>query len=294
VSLPAFRIAFRRAIFVPACCAVFFGSLNAQTAKPTAIPVLQVASPVISQFEDGAAIPAGQKLVSGETVFFRFAAQGFKTSESRVQLTGHAQAFDPDGKPIMPVDEVVISTSLREEDKDWKPVLRFQFQIPPIARPGTYRVQYQASDDQTKKTASAETTFAVSGIDVPASPTLVIRGLGFYRTADDETPLRVAAYRAGDMVWMKFDATGFKYGEQNAIDVSYDVAVTSAEGKPLFSQQDAAVERSQAFYPQPWVPGAFSLTLQPNMRQGEYNVEITARDGVGNQTAKVKASFRVE
>jgi hypothetical protein len=194
----------------------------------------------------------------------------------------------------MPVEEVAIATSLRDEDKDWQPVLHFQFQVPPIARPGTYRIHFEASDDQTKKTATGETTFAVAGLDVPSSPTLVIRGLGFYRTADDETPLRVPAYRSGDMVWMKFSATGYKYGEQNAVDVSYDVSVTTAEGKPLFAQQDAAVERSQAFYPQPWVPGAFSLTLQPNMRQDEYKVEITARDGVGNQTAKATATFRVE
>jgi hypothetical protein len=271
------------------CTAVF------AQAKPVAGPALTVSGGIISQFEDGAAIPSGQKLVSGETAFFRFSVQGFKTSEEgRVQLTGHAQAFDPEGKPLMPVDEVVIATSLRQEDKAWQPAMRFQFQVPPIARPGTYRIHFEATDDQTKKSAAGETTFAVAGRDVPASPTLVIRGLSFYRTADDETPLRVPAYRSGDMVWMKFDATGYKYGDQNAIDVSYDVSVTTADGKPLFSQKDAAVERSQSFYPQPWVPGAFSLTLQPNMRQGEYKVEITARDGVGNQTAKANAVFRVE
>lgn len=269
--------------------------LAAQTPRTQGTAELRPSDPVISQFEDGGMLPGNQKVVSGETIFFRFAAQGFKTSDSgRVQLTGHAQAFDPEGKPLMPVDEVVIATSLREEDKDWKPVLRFQFQIPPIARPGAYRIRYSVIDDQTKKMASAETTFSVAGHDVPPSDSLLIRGLGFYRTADEETPLRVAAYRAGDMVWMKFDATGYKYGEQNAIDVSYDVAVLSPEGKPMFSQQDAAVEKSQAFYPQPWVPGAFSLTLQANMKQGEYRVEITARDGVGSQTTKATASFRVE
>jgi hypothetical protein len=283
-----------RAAAVAVLCLDFCNVLSAQT-KQSAAPPLTVSGGIISQFEDGGAIPSGQRLVSGETAFFRFSVQGFrKSEEGRVQLTGHAQAFDPDGKPIMPVDEVAIATSLRDEDKAWQPVLRFQFQVPPIARPGTYRIHFEATDDQTKKTAVGDTTFAVAGRDVPASSSLVIRGLGFYRTADDETPLRVPAYRSGDMVWMKFDATGYKYGDQNAIDVSYDVAVTAADGKPLFSQQDAAVERSQAFYAQPWVPGAFSLTLQANMSRGDYNVEITARDGVGNQTAKATAIFRVD
>jgi hypothetical protein len=265
-------------------------SLLAQTG-----PALQVSNPIVSQFEDGGSIPAGQKLVPGETVYFRFSAAGFKTSESgRVQLTGHAQAIDPEGAAIIPRDEVVVATSLRDEDKEWKPVLRFQFQIPSIARPGTYHIRFEATDDQTKKTASGDSTFQVSGVDLAPSPTLVVRGLNFYRTADDETPLRVAAYRAGDMVWVRFDVTGYKYGEQNAIDLTYDVAVTSMDGKPLVSQQNAATERSQAFYPQPWVPGSFSLTLQPNRAKGLYNVEITARDGVGNQTVKASASFRVD
>jgi hypothetical protein len=62
----------------------------------------------------------------------------------------------------------------------------------------------------------------------------------------------------------------------------------------LFSQEDAAVEKSQAFYPQPWVPGAFNLSLQSTMRAGTYTLVITARDGVGKQTAESKAEFRVE
>ncbi len=285
---------------------VFFALLAGLTASPVlaqkaaakkapAVAVLQTVNPILSQFEDGGTLPGGQKLTPGETVFFRFGAIGFKTTEAgRVQLTGHAQGFDPEGNAIMPQDEVVIGTSLREEDKDWKPALRFQFQVPPIARSGIYRIKYDVTDDQTKNTAAGEAKFEVVSQNVPKSETLVVHGLSFYRTPDDETPLRVAAYRAGDTVWVKFDVTGYKYGDQNAIDVVYDVAVTSDEGKALFSQQDAATERSQAFYPQPWVPGSFSLTLQPNMAVGAYNVEITARDGVGKQTAKAVGIFRVQ
>jgi hypothetical protein len=256
---------------------------------------LQTVAPILSLFEDGGAIPAADRLTPGETVFFRFSLAGYKTSsEGKVAVTGHVQAFDPAGLPIAPKDELVIATSLRDEDKDWKPILHFQFMLPPLARSGTYRIRYEATDDQTHTSASSETTFLVGGHDVPASSQLVIRNLGFFRNPDDETPLRVAAYRAGDMVWVKFDVTGYKYGEQNAIDVSYDVQVSSPDGKTLFSQEDAAVERSQAFYPQPWVPGNFSLTTQANMKPGAYRVEITARDAIGHQEAKAQASFQVE
>jgi hypothetical protein len=102
------------------------------------------------------------------------------------------------------------------------------------------------------------------------------------------------AYRAGDVMWVRLDITGYKYGEQNAVDVSYDVEVLDPGGKSVFSQVDAADERSQAFYPQPWVPIEFNLNLQTTMVLGPYTLVITAHDGVGNQTLATKAEFRVE
>lgn len=267
--------------------------VQGQEPKPGA--GFRIVSPVVSQFEDGAPLAGGQKLIAGETLFFRFGVANFKTSATgKVQITGHAQAFDPRGTAIAAQDEVAIGTTLGQEDKDWKPVLHSQFQVPAIAPPGIYHIKFESIDEQTHQTASGETTFAVEGRDVRPSPTLTIRELGFYRGPDDAAPLKVAAYRAGDMVWVRFDVTGYKYGEQNAIDVAYDVAVANSEGKELFAQQDAAVEKSQAFYPQPWVPGIFSLTLQPEMAKGAYSVTITARDGFGNQTVTQKAQFKVE
>jgi hypothetical protein len=277
----------------PAGLLLIASLLQAQAPKP--LPAFRVADPIVSQFEDGPPLAGGQKLVAGETLFFRFGVVNFKTSAAgKVQITGHAQAFDPRGSAIVPQDEVAIGTTLSQEDKDWKPALRSQFQVPAIAPPGIYRIKFEAIDEQTHQTAAGETTFAVEGRDVRPSTTLTIREFGFYRGQDDETPLKVAAYRAGDMVWVRFDVTGYKYGEQNSIDVAYDVAVVNGEGKQLFAQEDAAVEKSQAFYPQPWVPGIFSLTLQPDMSKGVYAVVITARDGIGNQTVTQKAQFKVE
>lgn len=265
-----------------------------QTSKTAAKPVFRVADPIVSQFEDGAGI-GGQRVVAGETVFFRFSAVEFKVGEnSKVLLTGHAQVFDSRGIAIGPKDDTAVASSLRDEDKDYKPRFRFQFQIPSLAPPGPYKIHFDASDDQTKATANGETTFIVDGRDVPASPLLVIRNLAFYRSADDETPARTVSYRAGDMVWMKFDITGYKHGEQHSMDVAYDVNVVSPGGKQLFNQENAAVERNQAYYPQPWVPGAFSLSLQANMKLGEYTVTITAHDGIGKQEAAGKAVFRVD
>ena len=58
---------------------------------------LKLGKPVISQFEDGPPIAASQRPVPGETVHFGFIVEGFKATEGKVRITGHAQLFDPRG-----------------------------------------------------------------------------------------------------------------------------------------------------------------------------------------------------
>jgi hypothetical protein len=261
-----------------------------QTAKP-----LKIVDATVSQMEDGERLgPAA--LRAGETAFLSFEVENYKMDEKNgaVKLTAHVQAFDPHGTAITAPDEIVVGTSLSQEDKDWKPKMRSQIQIPPIAPAGVYTIRYDVADQQAKTKVSGETKFNVAGPTIAPASELVIRNLAFYRGQDDDAPLAVPAYRGGDMVWVKFDVTGYKYGEQNAIDVSYDVGVTTSEGKQLFSQENAAVEKSQAFYPQPWVPGIFNLTLKPGTTPGTYFVTITAHDAVGKQTATARAPFKVE
>lgn len=255
---------------------------------------LKIVDAAVSQIEDGQPLGSGT-LTPGETAFFSFQVENYKVGPNgEVRLTGHVQAFDPHGKAISAPDEIVIGTTLSQEDKDWKPKLRSQAQVPPIGPGGAYVIRYDVTDGQTRSKASGEVKFNVAGPEIAPSSELVIHNLGFYRGQDEETPLAVAAYRAGDMVWVKFDIVGYKYGEQNAIDVSYDVAVSTSDGRQLFAQENAAVEKSQAFYPQPWVPGIFNLTLQSTTKPGSYVLTITAHDGIGNQTASAKAVFKVE
>jgi hypothetical protein len=256
---------------------------------------LKTVRAVVAQSEDGPALPNGLTFQPGDIVFFSFQVEDYKTGATgKVQLTGHIQALDQKGTPITPLEEVTIGTSVSEEDKEWKPKLRLQVQLPAIAQPGNYKIKYDVSDQQSHQNAAGELVFPVSGRGVEPSDTLVIRNLGFYRTQDDETALKTVAYRAGDMLWVRFDVTGYKHGEQNSIDVAYDVAVMAPGGKQIFAQENAAVERSQAFYPQPWVPGAFNLSLQSNMMPGTYILTITAHDATGKQTAVTNADFRVE
>jgi hypothetical protein len=273
------------------------GLLILALAAASALPAqtLKLGKPVVSQLEDGPSFAAGQKPVPGETVHFSFLVEGYKVDAGKVRLIGHAQLFDPRGIAATPREEVAIGTSLNEEDKEWKPKIRVEFPLPAIAPGGAWHVRYDAEDVQSGQKQSGDAAFAVEGHGGEPPAALGIRGLGFYRSQSDETALTTAAYRPGDMVWVRFEVAGYKYGEQNAIDVAYDVAVSNSEGKVLFEQVDAANEKSQAFYPQPWVPAEFNLSLQSTMSRGTYTLSITARDGIGaGQTTKAAAQFRVQ
>ena len=227
--------------------------------------------------------------------FFSFQVENYRMGLSgKVQLAGHVEVFDVNGTPIQPRDEELIGTTLSQEDKNWKPKMRLQIQLPSLAPPGNYTIRFEATDQQSHQSAAGELAFPVGGRGVERSPALVVRNLGFYRSQDEENPLQSVVYHPGDMLWVRFDITGYKYGEQNSIDVGYDVAVLSPDGKQLFAEEDAAVEKSQAFYPQPWVPAAFNLVLQPNMSPGTYTLVLTAKDAVVSQKAETKAEFRVE
>jgi len=259
----------------------------------TATTTLTVGRAVCAQFEDGP--PLGSlRLVPGEVVYFSFFADGFRKSATRrVELTGHVQVFDPVGTAIAPKEEILIVTDLSEEDKDWKPKLRAAISIPPIAPPGTYKVKYDVTDEQSHQTTSGESTFGVEAKFVAPSGILAVRELNFYRNQDDTTALITPSYRAGDIVWVKFYITGYKYGEQNSIDASYDVELLGPDGTSIMKKEDAAMEKSMAYYPQPYIPGIFNLTLKSTMSHNVYTLVITAHDAMGKQTATATSKFQV-
>ena len=258
-----------------------------------AATALKLSNGVAAQFEDGP--PLGSyRLVPGEIVYFSFIAENYtRSATGRVELTGHVHIFDARGTSVSPSEEIPLITNLSEEDKNWKPKLRAQIGLPPIAVPGTYMVKFDATDELSHQSASGEASFQVDAKNVAPSDELVIRGLNFYRTQEDETALITPAYRAGDTVWVKFYITGYKYGGLNAIDTTYDVEVFGAEGKSILKQEDAAMQKSMSYYPQPYIPAIFSLTLKSTMSRLVYTLVITARDAMGKQTATAKAEFQV-
>lgn len=256
---------------------------------------LAIVNPRISDSDGGAALPPSYTHVPGETLFFSFQVDGYKaTSEGKLLLRYTVDAFDPAGVRLEEPVTAEVAETLAPQDKAWKPTVRLEIVIPPLADSGAYKITVTVKDEIGGATATQDVPFEVHGHQVEPSATLVIRNFRFYRSEQATEPLRKAAYRPGDAVWARFDIAGFKYGEGNAIDVSYDVAVLAPSGKVLWSQPDAAVEKSQSFYPKRYVPGSMSLNLQPNIRPGEYGVVVTAHDRIGGQTYEARQNFTIE
>ncbi|HVN06041.1 MAG TPA: hypothetical protein VMT86_16580 [Bryobacteraceae bacterium] len=256
---------------------------------------LAIVNTVISDRDGGAPLPADYAHDPGETMFLSFQVEGYAASSAeKVHLSYKMDVFDPRGVRIIQPVAAEIEDTLAPEDKNWKPVVRDEITIPPLAGSGTYKIALSLADVIAQATAAKEITFQVHGRQVEASDTLVIRNIRFYRSEDDRQALQTPAYRPGDAVWARFDMIGFKYGEGNAIDVSYDVSVLAPDGKVLYSQPQADADRSASFYPKRYVPAVMSLATKPNTRPGEYTVVLTAHDGVGHQTFEARHTFKIE
>lgn len=271
--------------------ALLFGmALSAGAAGPLAI-----VSTAVEQSEGGSPLPESFEHIPGEVLFFSFQIQGYQVSaDQKIKLRYKLEAFDPAGVRIMPAAEGPIEAELAPQDKEWKPKVRRDIAIPPLGPSGKYRIAVEVTDELSKTSASKDVTVLVRGREVPPSDTLVIRNFRFYGSEEASEPLPKAAYRPGEAVWARFDITGYKFGPGNKVDVSYGIAVLNADGKQLWAQPEAAVERSESFYPKAYVPGSMSLSLQPNIRPGPYTLAVTVRDAIGSQTFEAKETFTVE
>ncbi len=262
---------------------------------PAAEPALEVVQPTISQSDGGTPLPAGFAHAPGEALFFTFQVAGFRKSpEDKVRIAYTVDTFDPQGVRTLETAANAITAELAPQDKEWKPKVRMEIPIPPLAGSGAYRVVVKVRDEIAKTEAEKTIGFQVEGHPVEPSDALVVRNFRFFRGEDDQAALPRAVYRPGDAVWARFDIIGYKYGKNNAVDVAYGIAVLSSPGKVLWSQNDAAVERSESFYPKRYVPGAMSINLQPTIRPGEYTIAVQVRDATGNQTFEGKYNFNVE
>ncbi len=257
---------------------------------------LAIVKPALRQYEDGPELPPTFSFLTGESVFLTFQIAGYQASggdTNTIDLRCRIDALDPDGVKLVETASREIKTPISAEDKNWTPIVRHTFVIPPLALPGRYKLVLSVQDVLGKRDANTELPFNVRGHKVEPSPTLTARNFRFLRSEEDQDPLETAAYRPGDTLWARFDMIGFKYGEKNRIHVEYGLAVLGPTGKELYAEPRAAVEEGESFYPKKYVPGVLSLNLS-KAQPGEYTIVLTLRDEVGSQMDESRHTFKVE
>ena len=256
---------------------------------------LEVVRPTVAQSDGGIPVPAGYAHVAGETLFFSCRIAGYaKTPEEKVHVTYSVQAFDPKGAPLTEIYKNEMITDVAPQDKEWMPKIATEIQIPPLVGAGTYKVLVKVEDLVNNTKAELGVPFDVRSKVVEPSDTLVVRNFQFFRAEDDPEAIQKAVYRGGNVIWMKFDIIGFKYGDKNRIGVSYLASVLASSGKVLWTQPEPAVEESESFYPKRYVAASMSITLAANTTPADYTIAVTVTDTVGKQTYETKQPFTVE
>ena len=252
----------------------------------------------LHQFEDGPVLAPTYEFVAGETVYFSARITGYRLAKSddqqSVKLAWHMRFLDPTGIPLEKDKSGRIDDLVLPQDKDWRPKFLATFIIPGFVPTGTYHIPVNLKDEIAGVEINTDLPFRVHGHDVQLSDTLVARNFQFLRSEDDRAPMRPAVYHPGEMLWARFDITGYKLDPNNHFSVSYGLAILNASGEQLFAQPDAASEEKDSFYPQRYVPGVLSVSLNAGVVKAGYILLVTIHDKVGNQSFEIKQPFQVE
>ena len=278
----------RRAFLVGLAGAAFV------TAKPMIVERVTV-----QQIEDGPIVLLDYEFRPGEMVYCSFRLSGFDTVENddkqKLDLRYRIEVVDSTGVPVVLNNTGKLTTEMLPEDRNWTPKFRWSFALPDHASGGRYQIKVTATDVIGKTEAMGKVEFAVrAGNAVALSDNLVVRSFAFLRSEDSARTLEPAVYHAGELVWVRFDVTGYKLAANNRMDVEYGLSVLTPAGKVSFSQPKAASEKFEGFYPKRSVPAIFNLTLPANVSKGVHTLIVTIRDEVGKQDLELRREFTIE
>jgi hypothetical protein len=267
-------------------------------AASSAYSALAVERLALHAFEDGPVLPSGYEALPGETLYFSGRLAGYqvqkKEDERAVRLLWDARVSDSAGVLLEKPFSGKIEEALTPEDKTWVPKFLFSFIVPPFAGSGTYKVEVHVKDQIASQELNATLEFHVRGHLVEPSDTLTARNFKFLQSEDDTSGLTTPIYHPGEMLWAKFDMTGYKLGPDNQFSVEYGLAIEDSAGKQLFSQPVAADQNGSPFYPKRYVPGVLSLSLDKNVAKGTYVLVVILRDQTGQQIHEERQPFRVD
>ena len=289
-------------------------SLVALTATPAPAAGLAIADPLFRQYENGPERLPTEPYRAGDELWLDCRATGYARAgepDPRFALHWTWRIADAQGRLLVPLQEGKIAGELAAEDKDYRPRLRLNFQLPPLLPPGEYSIQLTLTDEiaiaaaaqaenkagnntaqKTETQASYKVTVEGRKVEQPAE--LAAAQFRFFRQEDDRRPLTEPVYRPGDAVWLRVDIAGFRHGEKNKIDVGYGLLVLGPSGQPFLRDDPAARHTAETFYPQFHVPAALRVQLPPKATPGEYIVLLTLRDHVSGATAAARTAFSVE
>ncbi len=244
--------------------------------------------------EDGPAISSNYEYYAGELLYLSFRIAGFRVVKDRVDLRWTLYAIDPEGRLLEPPANGAIQEELAFEDKNWLPRVQYTLALPGQLPPGEYRIKIRAADELAQTSTELDVPFRVGGKPLPQVKDLSVLNFGFYRDEAEREPMADPVYHPGQMLVARFQVAGFTLGEKNRFAVGYGLRVLNTQGDVLFSQEEAASDEGEPFYPRRLLNGALTLRITESVAAGEYVLEVTVTDKTGGRAATAQGRFRVE
>lgn len=276
-------------------CTWLLAALVAWAADPPPVTELSVTGATLHyRQEDGPAISPTYEYHSGELLYLSFRIAGFRVVKDRVDLRWTLYATDPEGRLLEPPASGAIQEELSFEDKNWLPRVQYTLALPGQLPPGEYRIKIRVADEYAQRSAEQDVRFRVGGKPFPQASGLSVLNLGFYRDEAEREPMAEAVYRPGQMLVARFQVAGFTLGEKNRFAVGYGLRVLDAQGDVLFTQEEAANDSGEPFYPRRLLTGTLTLSITEGVQPGEYVLAVTVMDKEGGKTAEARGRFRVE
>ncbi len=304
-------------LFLPLLAGVVFCLVTGGVGPAAGLPCgaanfeipLEILGAGLSSAEDDPFVSPSYRFMPGDFIYFVFQVSGYRVEAKpkdkekgkeeeeeggQLHLSYEIELVDAEGVSLTTPVTGVIEDETSSKDKNWLPKRRVSFQLPPLLAAGRFTLRATVKDNVSQASATREFPFQTGGHELTQSAALAVQRFTFYRTEQEADPLDVAAYRAGDTVWARFDITGFKTAPGNRYRLEYGVAALKPDGSVLFKQEKAAELTSESFYPARFVPGILSLTTTAGLIHTEYTIVLTVRDLVGKQALETRHTFRIE
>jgi hypothetical protein len=243
---------------------------------------------------------ANRPFASGETLFVRFTVNGARSakadeeSDPRMRLRYQVSLADAAGLTLAkPVSGEVVA-DLAPQDKQWKPKVQAEFELPAGLVHGQAKLDIQIEDQVAGTRTAHLVEIPLAGPVVPDDAPLGPAAFGFYRLEDAPEPVLTPVYRPGQTVWARFSIIGFARTAAHRYDVAYGLEAFNAAGASLFRQEIAAEQTGESAYPRRYLPSVLSLHLNQDLAPGAYRIQLLLHDRISGRRAASDHRFTVE